>query len=95
MELRVRARLSKDVRAAANGRQVSLQRLAEARRQKIEVPSLEEAMRNVRLGEGEGGKAEKHRGETGQAEVKRERRGETREEKAAGEKVKRARAQSI
>ena len=75
MELRVKQRLMKDVRAAQAGRQVSLQRLAEARRQKVEVPSLEEAMRNVRIG-GEEGKArkEKHAGETGQAETKRERR---------------------
>ena len=103
MELRIKQRLMKDVRAAQSGRQVSLQRLAEARRQKVEVPSLEEAMRNVRIGgeeQGKGkGRKEKHAGETGQAETKRERRvekgEETKEEKVEGEKVKRARAQSI
>ncbi|KAF1967507.1 nucleic acid-binding protein [Bimuria novae-zelandiae CBS 107.79] len=99
MQLRIRERLLKDVRAAAKGRQVSLQRLAEARRQKLQIPSLEEAMANVRIAEQEGaaeksGKGEKHAGQKGQAEPK-ERGRETRQEKQAEVKVKRARAQTI
>lgn len=106
MQLRIRERLLKDVRSAANGRQVSLQRLAEARRRKIEIPSLEEAMANVRIaeqeetgGKGRKGRAEKHKGQTGQIQTNKERRAEkgkeTSEEKVAGEQVKEARTQTI
>lgn len=101
MAQRVRERLMKDVRAAATGRQTSLQRLAEARRQKLEIPSLEEAMRNVRIAEQEEGtgRAEKHSGQTGQAETNKARRTEagkeTRSEKNAKEEVKSAATQTI
>ena len=101
MAQRVRERLMKDVRAAAQGRQTSLQRLAEARRQKLEIPSLEEAMHNVRISEQEegAGKAEKHLGQTGQAETNKARRKaagkETRAEKDAKEQAKDATTQTI
>jgi small subunit ribosomal protein S17 len=49
----IRERLAKDVRSAARGRKVSKERIKEARRQGLEVPDLEEAMRNTRLMEEE------------------------------------------
>ncbi|KAJ4346573.1 uncharacterized protein N0V89_010504 [Didymosphaeria variabile] len=102
MQMRMRERLLKDVRSAANGRQTSLQRLAEARRQKLQIPSLDEAMANVRIAEKEGagkeGRSEAHKGHTGQAETKKERRveagRETPAEKKAEAKVKKARVQT-
>lgn len=106
MQIRLRERLLKDVRSAAKGRQTSLQRLAEARRQKLKIPSLEEAMANVKIteeveevGKGKGGRAEAHDGQTGQAETKKNRRieagRETVEEKKADQEVKRARSQTV
>lgn len=49
MDQRIRQRLMKDVRSAEKNRPASLSRLAAARRQKIAIPTLEEAMANVRL----------------------------------------------
>ncbi|KAF2445874.1 nucleic acid-binding protein [Karstenula rhodostoma CBS 690.94] len=101
MQIRIKERLLKDVRSAAKGRQTSLQRLAEARRQKLQIPSLEEAMANVRIAEQQekAGKNEAHKGHTGQAETRKERRieagRERKQEKKAEAQVKRARAQTV
>jgi small subunit ribosomal protein S17 len=101
MQIRIKERLLKDVRSAAKGRQTSLQRLAEARRQKLQIPSLEEAMANVRIAEQDdkGGKGDAQKGRAGLAETRKERRieagRERKEEKKAEAKVKRERAQTV
>jgi small subunit ribosomal protein S17 len=88
MEIRVEERLLKDVRAASKGRIASAQRLKLARKMGYKIPSLEDAMANVRLAEEEerirrestkGGKkvgerAEKHGGHAGQVVTAKERR---------------------
>lgn len=83
----IRERLAKDVRSAARGRKVSKERIKEARRQGLEVPELEDAMRNTRLMEEEdrqraekGGKA---RVQIGHRITNREKRAE--ERRQAGE----------
>ncbi|KAF2134381.1 nucleic acid-binding protein [Dothidotthia symphoricarpi CBS 119687] len=108
-EQRVKDRLLKDVRAAARGRETSVHRLALARKQGLQIPSLEEAERSMRAfeeeervrreSEGKGAKREKHRGQSGQmltAKQRRAREGvKTKNEKKAEEKVKDARKQTI
>jgi small subunit ribosomal protein S17 len=107
MAIRVKERLLKDVRAASKGRITSLQRLKLARKQKLEIPSLEEAMANIKLAEEEArvqkentkeGRREKHRGHAGQVETARQRRVEegrkTKGEKNAEDKVRGARRQA-
>lgn len=100
-EIRVRERLLKDVRAAERGRQVSVERIALARRKGVEVPSLEEAVRKLRVHEAEekervvrGGK-EAHAGQGGQRETKRERKRaekiKSRAERHAAERAESAR----
>jgi small subunit ribosomal protein S17 len=88
MDLRIQERIMKDVRQASKGRTTSAQRLKRARKQGYSVPSLEEAMANVRLAEeeerlrvesGKGGKkvgerGEKHGGQAGQFVTAKERR---------------------
>lgn len=102
--LRLKKRLAKDVRAAERGRQVSKARLRQARGQGLEIPSLEEAMKGLRMHEEEmkergvgQGKAEKHKGQVGQQKTANASRVEAgkklKEEKKAEEKVKRARKQ--
>ncbi|KAH7410388.1 hypothetical protein DE146DRAFT_353110 [Phaeosphaeria sp. MPI-PUGE-AT-0046c] len=102
--LRLKKRLLKDVRAAERGRQVSKARLRQARGQGLEIPSLEEAMAGLKVHEEEmkergvgAGKAEKHKGQTGQQKTANKRRVEEgkklREESKAEEQVKRARNQ--
>ena len=92
MQLRIKERLLKDVRSAAKGRQTSLQRLAEARRQKIQIPSLEEAMANVRIAEQEEvAKAEARTGQTGLAETRKERRIQAGRARKEWEKAEKAR----
>lgn len=96
MQLRIKERLLKDVRSAAKGRQTSLQRLAEARRQKLQIPSLEEAMAKLRISEQE--MAGKNGAQKGQ-ETRKERRAEAgrerKEEAKAQAKMKREMAQTI
>lgn len=112
MEIRIKERLLKDVRSATKGRIASAQRLKLARKQGYRIPSLEDAMANVRLAEeeeriraesGKGGKKvgtreEKHGGQAGQVVMAKERRAErgreTKEGRAAAEKVKEARKQT-
>jgi small subunit ribosomal protein S17 len=105
-EQRTRQRLLKDVRSAEKGRQVSVQRLEQARKQGLEIPSLEEAMRGLRTyeeelrerGVGVGRNAEKHKGQVGQQLTAKQRRMEAgkklKEEAKAEEKVKSARRQT-
>jgi small subunit ribosomal protein S17 len=101
---RLRQRLLKDVRSAKRGRQVSISRLKEAARQGHEIPTLEEAMRGLKMYEqdlkdrGVGlSKQEKHEGQVGQQLAGKQRRVEEgkklKEEIKAEEKVKKARKQ--
>ncbi|KAF1350317.1 nucleic acid-binding protein [Lizonia empirigonia] len=102
--LRTQERLLKDVRAAERGREVSVQRLAQAQKQGIRIPTLEEAVEKLRVHEelektrlaNRGGK-EAHRGQGGQRETKRERRKaekvKSREERHAAERAEKAKKQ--
>ncbi|KAF1916361.1 hypothetical protein BDU57DRAFT_516428 [Ampelomyces quisqualis] len=101
---RVKQRLLKDVRSAQRGRQVSKSRLKEAARQGHEIPTLEEAMRGLKMYEqdlkdrGIGMTTEeKHTGQVGQQLAEKQRRMEkgekSRKEIKTEEKVKSARDQ--
>lgn len=97
MKLRIKERLLKDVRSAAKGRQTSLQRLAEARRQKLQIPSLEEAMANVRIAEEEKQnktKGEANKGQTEQTETRKERRIQAGRERKAAAKLQKLKEQT-
>lgn len=105
-EKRVHERLLKDVRSAQRGRLVSKQRLELARKQGIKIPTMEEAMRGLRLYEedmrarGVGvGKEEKHKGQAGQIMTGKQRRmiegKKAKEEKKAEEKAKRSARQDV
>jgi small subunit ribosomal protein S17 len=104
-EQRVQDRLLKDVRSAAKGRQVSVARLEQAKKQGLQIPSLEEAMRGLRMYEedlkarGVGvSKEEKHKGQAGQQMTQKQRRMEAgkkiKAEAKAEEKLKRAKSQT-
>ncbi|CAI6335147.1 unnamed protein product [Periconia digitata] len=110
MQLRIQERISKDVRAASRGRQVSLQRLARARRQGLEIPDLETAMASVRIAEeleentkeGVKGKAAKaaareaHKGQMAQLETNRKRMAaKTTAERDAEIELQRVRQQKV
>jgi small subunit ribosomal protein S17 len=99
MAIRVKERLLKDVRAASKGRITSLQRLKLARKQKLEIPSLEEAMANIKIAEEEArvhkentkeGRREKHTAKQRRVEEGRKTKGE----KSAEDKVRGARRQA-
>lgn len=104
-ELRTQERLLKDVRAAERGRSASVQRLKEARRQNVKIPTLEQAVKKLRLHE----EAEKtraasapkgaHPGQGGQRETKRERRKaekiKSRTERHAAERTEAAKKQVV
>jgi small subunit ribosomal protein S17 len=101
---RVRERLLKDVRSAEKGRQVSVARLEAARKQGLQIPSLEEAMQGLRTYEADlrargvgAGKEEKHKGQVGQQLTVKQRRVEaskkTRADAKAEEKLQRAKVQ--
>ena len=83
MAIRVRQRLEKDIRSAARGRSISKLRIKEARRQGHEIPTLEEAMRNVRLMEEEARRRDESEGKKEepieQTQTNRERKREERE----------------
>lgn len=91
----------KDVRSAARGRQVSVQRLAQAKKQGLRIPTLEEAMERMKVHtENEkAARSEAHSGQVGQQKTAKERRLEagkkTKEEVKAESKVKDARKQTI
>lgn len=102
---RVEKRLLKDVRSAKKGRQVSIARLALAKKQGYKIPTLEEAMRGTKEYEAEmkergvgSGKEEKHKGQAGQNMTAKRRRMEenrkTKEEAKAEKKVKNGRRQA-
>lgn len=102
---RMRKRLLKDVRSAQRGRQVSVSRIEMAKRQGLQIPALEEAMKGLKMYEVEmkergvgSGKEEKHKGQAGQQMSKKQRRMEegkkTRQEARAEEKVKSTRKQT-
>lgn len=98
-EQRIKDRLLKDVRSAERGRQASVQRLAQARKQGIEIPTLQEAMERMRVHtENEKARLEAHGGQAGQQKTANERRVEagkkTKEEVMAESKVKNARKQT-
>ena len=104
-KLRTQERLLKDVRAAERGRSASVQRLKEARRQNVRIPTLEQAVKKLRLHE----EAEKiraasapkgaHPGQGGQRETKRERRKaekiKSRTERHAAERAEAAKKQVV
>ena len=105
-KLRVQERLLKDVRAAERGREASVQRLAQAKKQGVKIPTLEEAMEKLRLHQetekaraaNKGGK-EAHPGQGGQRETKRERRKaekvKSRAERHAAERAENAKKQVV
>jgi small subunit ribosomal protein S17 len=105
MDLRLRERLEKDMRAKQRGRLTSIWRLKEARKAGYQLPDLETAMKNVRIQEQveeqkrSEEKGEKHSGDVGQAVTAKERRRAEREktkgERAAEERVKRVKAQTV
>ncbi|KAF1963550.1 nucleic acid-binding protein [Byssothecium circinans] len=94
MELRIKERILKDVRSAAKGRSTSEQRLVQARKQGYEIPSLEEAMKNVKLAEEE----ERRRKESGGSKANKlgvvgNVKQEVKKAREAGRKLKEARLQ--
>ncbi|KAJ8117906.1 hypothetical protein OPT61_g1000 [Boeremia exigua] len=104
-KLRVHERLLKDVRAAERGREASVQRLAQAKKQGVRIPSLEEAVEKLRVHQeiektraAKGGK-EAHAGQGGQIETKRERRKaekvKSRAERHAAERAENAKKQVV
>jgi small subunit ribosomal protein S17 len=104
-EVRMQERLLKDVRAAGRGRATSVQRLAQAEKQGIRIPSLEEAMEKLKVHQeiektraaSKTGK-EAHRGQGGQTETKRERKKaekiKNRTERLAEERLRNAQKQT-
>ncbi|KAF9696460.1 hypothetical protein EKO04_005549 [Ascochyta lentis] len=104
--LRTQERLLKDVRAAQRGREASVQRLAQAAKQGVRIPTLEEAVEKLRVHEetektraaNKGGK-EAHRGQGGQTETKRERKKaekvKSRAERHAAERAESAKKQVV
>ncbi|RMZ72003.1 ribosomal s17 [Pyrenophora seminiperda CCB06] len=99
-EERVKERLLKDVRAAERGRQASVQRLAQARKQGLKIPSLTEAVENMRVHtEKEKARVEEaHAGQAGQQKSAKERRMEqgkkSKKEVRAEKRLKEARKQT-
>ncbi|KAJ4323156.1 hypothetical protein N0V94_002042 [Neodidymelliopsis sp. IMI 364377] len=104
-EVRMQERLLKDVRAAGRGRATSVQRLAQAEKQGLRIPSLEEAMEKLKVHQeiektraaSKTGK-EAHRGQGGQTETKRERKKaekiKNRTERLAEERLRNAQKQT-
>ncbi|KAF2012246.1 nucleic acid-binding protein [Aaosphaeria arxii CBS 175.79] len=101
MEIRMKKRLEKDVRSAQKGRVTSIRRIKEARQAGFEIPDLETAMRNVKLGEADAVKEadEAHKGQAGQIITSKERRRQAREktkdERRAEEKLKKSKTQEL
>lgn len=104
-EQRVHKRLLKDVRSAQRGRQASIQRLQQARKQGLEIPTLEEALKAGKefeeelksRGRGQAKEASQ-KGQEGQQLTSKQRRmeeGKRRKEEArAEEKARKARQQT-
>jgi small subunit ribosomal protein S17 len=102
---KVEERLLKDVRSAQKGRQVSIQRIEQARRQGLRIPSLEEAMRGLKAYEADlrergvgAGKNGKDKSQAGQQTTAKQRRIEAgrklKEEAKAAKKAKLATEQA-
>lgn len=92
MKIRIRERLEKDVRSAARGRTTSKLRIKEARKQGLEIPDLESAMRNTKLMEAEdaarlesGGS--KNKAPIGHRQTNKEKKKEEREKAGAARKA--------
>ncbi|KAF2631718.1 nucleic acid-binding protein [Macroventuria anomochaeta] len=104
-KLRTQERLLKDVRAAERGREASAQRLAQAKKQGVRIPTLEEAMEKLRVHQeiekmrAASKSKEAHPGQGGQRETKRERRKaekiKSRAERHAAERAEAAKKQII
>ncbi|KAF2845175.1 nucleic acid-binding protein [Plenodomus tracheiphilus IPT5] len=99
-EERVKDRLLKDVRSARRGRDVSVQRLAQAKRLGFIVPTLEEAMQRQKAFEAsEKARIEAQGGQKGLAKAAHEKRlaqgKKTRREVKAEQKLKDARKQTV
>ncbi|CBY01820.1 hypothetical protein LEMA_P006070.1 [Plenodomus lingam JN3] len=99
-EQRVKDRLLKDVRAAHRGRDVSIQRIAHAKRLGFPIPTLEEAMQGQKEFEkSEKARIEANGGPKGQARAAHEKRlaesAKTRKEIKAEQKLKEARKQRV
>lgn len=100
----MKQRLLKDVRSAERGRQTSVQRLTLAKKQGLEIPTLEEAMAGLRVHTekekriAEAAGKEAHKGQAGQAKTAKERSiaqgKKTKQEAKAEHKVKDARTQT-
>ncbi|KAH7081854.1 hypothetical protein BKA63DRAFT_504782 [Paraphoma chrysanthemicola] len=102
---RIRQRLLKDVRSAQKGKVASIQRINDARKQGLAIPTMEEAMRGLRAYEADlkaggvgSGKEEKHKGEVGQELTAKQRRMESnkkeKEDRKAEEKLQKAKEQT-
>lgn len=105
-KLRVEQRLLKDVRAAERGRTTSLQRLKEAKKQHVRIPTLEEATEKMRLHQelqktqaANRTGTQAHPGQGGQKETKRERKKaekvKSRAERHAAERAENAKKQVL
>jgi small subunit ribosomal protein S17 len=96
----VKERLLKDVRSAQRGRGVSIQRLAQAKKRGLQIPSFEEAMAGLKaFEESEKARREAHGGQAGQIKTAKERRVEqgkkNKAELKAEQKVKAAKEQTL
>lgn len=103
-KLRVQERLLKDVRAAERGREASVSRLVQAKKQGERIPSLEEATEKLRIHQElqktqAANRKQAHPGQGGQRETKRERaRAEklkNRAERHAAERAEAAKKQVV
>ncbi|KAI8938996.1 hypothetical protein NX059_004840 [Plenodomus lindquistii] len=99
-EERIRERLLKDVRSAHRGRDVSVQRVAQAKKLGFQVPTLEEATQKLKQYQAsEKARIEAHGGQKGQAKAAHEKRlaqgKKTRKEVKAEQKLKDARKQTV
>ncbi|KAH9864599.1 hypothetical protein J1614_010534 [Plenodomus biglobosus] len=99
-EARVRDRLLKDVRSAHRGREISVQRIAKAKKLGFQIPTLEEATQRQKAFEAsEKARIEALGGQKGQAKAAHEKRlaqgTKTRREVKAEQKLKDARKQTV
>ncbi|KAF3010977.1 hypothetical protein E8E13_010551 [Curvularia kusanoi] len=103
-KLRVQERLLKDVRAAERGREASVSRLVQAKKQGERIPSLEEATEKLRIHQElqktqAANRKQAHPGQGGQRETKRERakaeKMKNRAERHAAERAEAAKKQVV
>jgi small subunit ribosomal protein S17 len=102
---KVQEKLLKDVRASQRGRQASIHRIQEAKKQGLRIPTMEEAMAGLKAYEADleergvgAGKNQKHKGQAGQQTTAKQRRIEAgrklKEEVKAAKKAKLAKEQA-